>query len=204
MTVVQFLRTHHSSRSIVHRLGEPRARLFIEQFERYLNTTDSILDVGTGVGNIAAQLIEKGYTVLPLDVENLSFTSDVVPKLFDGKAIPFNNKQFDVALVSTVLHHVKVPKDILLEAARVAKKLIVIEDIYTSTPHKYLTYAMDSLMNLEFKNHPHSNKTDSQWKNLFREMGLELVSTGYMKSSVVFKHAVYVLETKGYHAGKRP
>ena len=57
---------------------------------------------------------------------------------------------------------------------------------------KYKTYIMDSIVNFEFKDHPHNNKTDIEWKNIFKQLNLKLVDTKYRKHGS-FLHAIYVL-----------
>lgn len=193
--MVQFLRSHSLSRNLIYKLGEPRGRFFIKHLEPYLSPADSIVDIGAGIGNISAQLGKKGYHVLALDIEDLSFTSGVNPILYNGRKMPFKNKEFDVSIIITVLHHVKTPEAVISEARRVSSKIIIIEDIYFNVLHKYLTFLLDSMLNLEFRNHPHSNKNDANWKRLFKKMGLKLSDTKYDRSFLLFKHVVYVLET---------
>lgn len=57
-----------------------------------------------------------------------------------------------------------------------------------------MTYFFDSLLNLEFVGHPHSNKSDKQWKKTFENLDLKLVDIKYNYSFLVFKHATYYLE----------
>jgi len=53
---------------------------------------------------------------------------------------------------------------------------------------------IDSLVNLEFTGHPHSNKSDAEWREAFTRMNLRLLDTKYTHTAYVFKHAVYYLE----------
>ncbi|MGH8750835.1 MAG: class I SAM-dependent methyltransferase [Burkholderiales bacterium] len=153
-----------------------------------------LLDIGCGPGSVCLLLKQRGHDVTALDVEDLSFTPEVKPLLYDGKKIPFENDAFDVALLLTVLHHTPDPKAILLEAKRVARKIIVIEDVYRNRLQQCLTYFFDSLFNLEFFGHPHSNKTEAQWQALFAELGLKLQQTDSWRFLLLFRQALYVLE----------
>ena len=166
----------------------------IGNFQEYLNKDDAILDVGAGTCNVYEILSKQGYQITALDVENLSFVDHVKPVIYDGTTMPFVDNQFDTALILTVLHHTPEPEKILQEAQRVAKRMILIEDIYSSWLHKYVTYFFDSLLNLEFFGHPHTNKNDQEWKNTFTKFGLKLVDVKYTKSYWVFKHAMYYVE----------
>lgn len=183
-------------RKFVCRLGENRARFLISFFEDQLPKKAKILDVGAGVCNISRQLSQNGHSVTPLDIQNLSMVSGLDPLLYDGGKIPFKDNTYDVGLLVTVLHHVVEAEYLFDETVRVSKKVVVIEDVYDSWLHKRLTFFFDSLLNLEFIGHPHNNKTDNEWKLFFAERGLKLVSERAMGSYLVFRHKVYVLDTR--------
>lgn len=157
----------------------------------------TVVDIGAGGCQIAAELMRLGYTVTPLDVEDTSCIDGVHPVLFDGTVIPFGAKSFDVALLITVLHHTDNPDAILCEAARVARTIVIQEDIYDSAWRKYATYAMDSLVNLEFIGHPHSNRTDKGWRGTFERLGLQLRATRRKTFWGMFQSATYVVDCRG-------
>ena len=191
---VKYLQKNKISREIIYKGGIPRSADMISRFESFLKKGDEILDIGSGTCSVCEILSNRGYKVTPLDVKDLSFRKNIKPIIYDGDKIPFGDNKFDVALILTVLHHTPDPKKILKEAKRVSKKIVIIEDIYSNWLHKHITYFFDSLLNLEFKDHPHTNKSDEEWKRVFKEVGLKLVSVKYNYSFVVFKHATYCLE----------
>ena len=184
------------SAKLIYLLGHDRALELISRFEKFLPRDGKILDMGCGVGNISEILINKKYNIVSLDISNKSFSPVVTPVLYDGTSFPFPDNSFDTVLLITVLHHTPSPETIVKEAARVAKKIIIIEDIYTNPLEKYTTFFFDSLFNLEFAGHPHTNKTDVKWKELFNDFGLTLTQTQYQRSYGVFNHALYFLSTK--------
>jgi ubiquinone/menaquinone biosynthesis C-methylase UbiE len=188
--LVHRLQHWEPSRKFIYKLGEPRAVDTIGHFKKYLRKGEPLLDMGTGMGNIAKHLQQQGYPTTPLDIDDLSFTPGLHPVVYDGHTMPFKNKQFDSALVLTVLHHIprEQHKQILKESMRVANRLIIIKDIHSSTPHKYVTMFVDSLLNLEFRSHPHSNKTDAEWRAVFKRHGLKLVGEKPIKSFGVMRH----------------
>jgi len=47
---------------------------------------------------------------------------------------------------------------------------VIIEDIYGGLVGKYATFFFDNLFNLEFFGHPHSNKSDEEWKKCFKKI----------------------------------
>jgi ubiquinone/menaquinone biosynthesis C-methylase UbiE len=176
-------------------LAAPRARETVDHFAHYLQPGERILDVGSGICDITKLLIDQGQQVTALDVKDFSFVPDVHPVLYDGQHMPFAPKQFDTALILTVLHHTPNPEAVLQEATRVARRVIITEDVYYNIVHKYATFFMDSLLNLEFLGHPHSNKTDAQWREVFRKAGLHVKGEKAMGSFLVLRHRMYVLET---------
>ncbi|MFH1656999.1 MAG: class I SAM-dependent methyltransferase [bacterium] len=166
----------------------------IKKISRYLRKEDRIIDIGAGTGNICELLTREQFQITPLDVKNLSFVKSVKPVIYNGNEIPFPDNDFDVSLLLTVLHHTPFPEKLVAEAVRVSRRIIIIEDIYTNKLHKYITYFIDSLLNFEFIGHPHTNKSDREWKALFTRLGLKLKKVEYIRSFLVFKQAIYYLE----------
>jgi ubiquinone/menaquinone biosynthesis C-methylase UbiE len=183
-----------SGRRFLLWLARPRAIDSVNHFSHLLEPGEKIIDIGSGICDITKMLQQIGYDVTALDVENFSCT-DIQPHIYDGTTLPFGRGSFDTALLLTVLHHTANPEQVLREATRVAKRVILTEDIYTNSWHKHLTFWMDSLLNLEFFGHPHSNKTDAAWRETFTRLGLRVVAEKSMSSFVVLRHRMYVLET---------
>jgi len=177
-----------------YKLGEERTKYIGVFIKRYITTETSILDIGCGGCKISKYLKESGYKVIPIDVKDKSKIKTISPKIFDGKKLPFKNNSFDVSIIIAVLHHTKNPEDLLEEAARVSDCIIVMEDIYTNILKKYLTYFIDSLVNFEFFNHPHMNKSDREWKRIFEEQNLKLIKAEYGNIWGVFSEAFYCLK----------
>ncbi|MBI4114210.1 MAG: class I SAM-dependent methyltransferase [Candidatus Niyogibacteria bacterium] len=193
--LIRFLQKNKFFRAIIYKLGRARAKPLISRMKPFLNKEERMLDIGPGTCNIYELLLEEGYdNITPLDIQDVSFVDGIKPILYDGHKIPFHDNAFDLALIITVLHHTPSPEKIIEEATRVSKKIIIIEDIYTNMLHKYVTYFFDSLINLEFFGHPHTNKNDRQWREVFHTFGLKIVESRYDRSLIVFKHATYYLE----------
>ena len=170
------------------------AKFKIERISEYLSPGDKVLDIGTGPGSVCLLMNRRGYNLTPIDVQNRTLSQEIEPEIYDGKKLPYNNSSFDTALILTVLHHTPNPEEILLEAKRVADKIIIIEDIYTNPIQRYLTYFVDSIVNMEFSGHPHSNKSDNEWKEVFLELGLKLKAAKYSRFLLFFRQATYYLE----------
>lgn len=175
-------------------LARSRVKEKIRAITPYLESGDKVLDIGTGNGVIADTLLQNGYQVTPLDVANSSLVDSVAPEIYDGRRIPYPDGAYDVALLITVLHHIPQPEQVLAEASRVARRVVIIEEVYGSRFEQFLTYWIDSLFNLEFFGHPHSNKTDQGWKQAFRQLKLRLIAASSSRSLGVLRRVLYVVE----------
>jgi ubiquinone/menaquinone biosynthesis C-methylase UbiE len=160
-------------------LAHWRVQEKLSEIGPYLNPVDRVLDLGAGNCVLCQQLRQRGYDIVPVDLANLSFVDGIMPIVYDGTTLPFDDDSFDVALVITVLHHAQDPDAILAELRRAAQRIIVIEEIYENSLEKYFTYLIDSLFNLEFFSHPRSNRTDDGWRAAFRRLGLVVDSVCY-------------------------
>jgi len=183
-------------RKIIYLLGRWRAKNIVSRILPFLEQSQTVIDIGSGTCNITELLIRKGKKVTPVDIQNLSVTRGIIPIIYEGEKIPFPDGAFDASLLICVLHHVKNNENILQEAKRVAKKIIIIEDIYTSKINKLLTNFFDNFFDFKFLKNPHSNKTDKEWRDLFENFNLRLEHAEYYRSFVVFRQALYTLEAK--------
>ena len=170
------------------------AKFKIQRISEHLSKKDKILDIGTGPGSVCLLLNREGYNLTPVDVIDQTLSSEVKPDIYNGEKLPYKDSSFDTALILTVLHHISNPEEILSEAMRVANKIIIIEDIYSNPIQKYLTFIVDSIVNMEFAGHPHSNKSDTEWKITFNKLGLKLKATRYDRFLLFFRQATYYLE----------
>jgi ubiquinone/menaquinone biosynthesis C-methylase UbiE len=143
---------------------------------KHLHKEDAVLDIGSGSCEVCSLLQEEGFDVTPVDVKNRSRVTSIEPIIYDGKTLPFADNQFDVSLLITVLHHTKNPEEIVKEARRVSKRIILMEDLHASTFQKYATFIMDSIYNNEYLGHPHSNKTEREWEEVFNNLGLKIIA----------------------------
>ena len=189
--IKKFLQTNIYCRRLIYRIGKLRAQKIINSIENILVKNCSIIDIGAGACNVCEILLSENHKVIPLDIKDLSFTDSVKPIIYDGATIPFNDNEFDIALLLTVLHHTQKPEEIIKEAKRVATKIIIIEDLFTNNSDKKFIQAFDSILNLEFINHPHTNKNDSEWREIFKEFGLRIIDAKYGRSFFGIKQAIY-------------
>lgn len=93
---------------------------------RQIDQNARILDVGAGDGSMGAalQALRPDVSIEGVDVFVRAQTAYKV-NAFDGVHIGHPDQSFDVALFVDVLHHTRDPLTLLLEAARVARVVVV-------------------------------------------------------------------------------
>ena len=174
---------------------QERAAVKFKLYKDYLLKNSHIVDIGTGSGQFSAVLQDKGYNVTAVDIVDKTNTNDIAPVVYDGQQLPFQGESFDISMLITVLHHCPDPEQVFAEAVRVSRKRIfILEDVYSNWVMKRLTWFMDSLMNLEFAGHPHSNKSEAEWENLFNKHNLKVVHKKKVKILLIFTQVVFVLD----------
>ncbi|NLV73276.1 MAG: class I SAM-dependent methyltransferase [Chloroflexi bacterium] len=158
-----------------------RTRLIASLMEGWIAPHSRVLDLGAGQGYISRYLASVGHRVTPVDVRDTSIFPEFKPMLYDGAHLPFESGSFDTAILCTVLHHTPSPEVVLREAGRVANQLVVIEDIFRTRFGKFTAAAGCSISNFQFTNHPHSNRSDEQWRETFGTLGMPLLRTRYQR-----------------------
>lgn len=171
-----------------------RLRIKEQRIASLLPPDASVVDIGCGNGGLAHALKQRGFSVTPVDVKQISFFEDVAPVIYDGKRLPFADRSFGTALLITVLHHTPDPDAILREAGRVAPRIIVMEDIFRNAFQKYLTFFTDSLVNMEFRGHPHTNRNEAGWQDTFARLGMRVTHRAQFRTLLFFTQVIYVVE----------
>jgi ubiquinone/menaquinone biosynthesis C-methylase UbiE len=186
--------------------GMSRAKFFVDMFSQYLNSGDSLLDLGCGPGHLGVYANRRyGQKVTFVDVKSpwgyigqwllsgpsaktLARRHNLPYVLYDGSDLSaFTDGTFDTVLIAFALHHADDPDAVLAEAVRVAgKRVIVLEDIPANEREAWVNHYVDALVNLEISGHPHSNRTRAEWEQAFLSLGLKLVSVRSFYSSLYF------------------
>lgn len=146
---------------------------------------------------IAHALIQKKFRVTLLDVVDISMIPNHAATIYDGKRIPFDDDVFDVALLITVLHHIADPDATLREAKRVARRIIVLEDLVENIREARATFFADSWMNWQWFDHPHSNRSDAEWRRAFSQLDLRMIHAEQSMHTFFpfrFRHGLFVLD----------
>jgi SAM-dependent methyltransferase len=133
-----------------------------------------VLDLGPNTCVFSSVLVESGYDVTLLDIKDCSVIPGLRPVIYEGERFPFPDGSFDCGLAISMLHHVPDPMALLRELHRVCDFVVVQEDLVSTWWRTVWMYLWDSLVNCEFLGHPHSNKTDADWKRCFADSGFQL------------------------------
>lgn len=92
-------------------------------------TGGKVLDMGCGDGSIALGLMAQRPDLALEGVDIMVRPTTHIPVTqFDGATLAFKKNAFDYVMLVDVLHHTEDPAAVFAEAARVAKKGVVVKD----------------------------------------------------------------------------
>ena len=135
------------------------------------------LDVGSGDGEIASQILRLRPDVSIIGIDVLARESTAVPiEIFDGKTIPYDDESFDVVMLIDVLHHSDQQEVLLSEAKRVARASLVIKDhlLQGAMSRRTLRF-MDSIGNDRHGVRvPFNYLTPTEWNAAYDRVGLHV------------------------------
>ena len=193
---LRFMMRHPLLRRLIYAIQRSRCTKMLDHIAPFIPSRGRVLSVGAGTLNETELLLERGYEAVGLDVVDISVIEGLRPVLYDGRRMPFPDDSFDTALILTALHHAHDPPAVVRESKRLAPRIVIMEDVFKGTLHKYLTWWWDSLMNLEFAGHPHTNRDDAGWRALFEALDLELVDRRDRWAFGIMWQVTYVLERR--------
>lgn len=166
----------------------------VRDFADWLPPGCSLLDIGAGNAALSFQLKNRGIRTESLDLSEQSLFEEIPITTYNGIRMPYTDRQFDFALLYSVLHHTKEPAAVIAEAARVAERIIINEDVYRNPLQQYLTYLADTLVNAGFSPMTYQNRNDTGWRELFRQCGLKVTDFRERRVLLFFRQATYLLE----------
>jgi len=125
---------YEDGKSEWRRLGAVDKADNIETLCRNISVS-SVIEIGAGDGAILKRLSDLNFAHEYFALEISKSGVDEIKKreipqlkecsVFDGYKIPYEDKRFDLAVLSHVVEHVEYPRKILYEASRVAKYIFV-------------------------------------------------------------------------------
>lgn len=150
----------------------------------YLKGCSSVLDLGASDGRLAAQIVTQLRPCIP-DVEFTGCDVKIQPTTYipvvkyDGLHIPFDDNSFDCVILIDVLHHSEDPLQVLAEAARVSRRLLLAKDHYWISKKDFSRLkAVDYLGNMPFGIPlPFRFLTMDTWKYLLQRAGFASITS---------------------------
>ncbi|MEO6317659.1 MAG: class I SAM-dependent methyltransferase [Acidimicrobiales bacterium] len=106
-----------------------RVRVLAAQLAALIPPDAQVLDVGCGDGSIAlaTNALRPDVEISGIDVL-VRATAKMTVTSFDGRSIPFNDGSYDAVILVDVLHHADDATRLIQEAARVARRTVLIKD----------------------------------------------------------------------------
>lgn len=151
-----------------------RACQVVSVWDNWVTHSISWLDVGGSWGFCAAELKKRGFSAWVVDVVKPAVQEAPV-FIYPGDRLPFQDASWDVVSMITMLHHVPNPGALVLEAARVTKKHVLLVEDLDGFGGRFWTVLRDMIFNLEFFGHPKQFRRQVEWTAFFEERGLKLV-----------------------------
>ncbi len=111
------------------RVHSRRVRVLAQHLAQLIPAGAAVLDVGSGDGLLASLVLAQRPDLTWNALDTRARPKTHVPvQLFDGRRLPFGDKQLDIVLFVDVLHHADEPLELLREAVRVARSALVVKD----------------------------------------------------------------------------
>jgi ubiquinone/menaquinone biosynthesis C-methylase UbiE len=131
-----------------------------------------VLDVATGGGHVARRLREEGAEVVTTDASP-GMQPDVVCPAED---LPFADGSFDVVVTRIAPHHFSDIGKAIGEMARVANRVVVIEDTLYTSPE------VEQAEKLRDPTHVR-NLDEAEWRDLLESAALEVERLEYFEKT---------------------
>ncbi len=136
-----------------------------------------VLDVGCGDGGITAAVAERRPDLELRGIDVFVRERTFVPvEAFDGVRVPYGDDAFDAVMFVDVLHHTREPASLLRDAARVARRHVVLKD------HLRDGFLADATLRLmdrvgnpsEGVEFPSNYWPAERWRSAFEDLGLRV------------------------------
>lgn len=146
------LRPFHALSELYHRVNRsPRNERISSALAQHIGRAESLLDVGCGSGELTMEVARRvgasrvaGVDVVPRPQRFL----DV--QFYDGHALPFADRAFEIVTIVDVLHHCASAAGVLAECIRVASRAVIVKDHFSFGPISHaVLYFMDRFGNAQ-------------------------------------------------------
>jgi SAM-dependent methyltransferase len=162
---------------------------------------DRVLDFGCG-NLLVAEFIQGSLDVKITGVDVIDINLTPLPlKIYDGRKLPFGDKNFDVSYAAFVLHHTNDIELLLSECIRVTKRrLIVLEDVYENNFELLIARALDYSNKLSARGMDIrlNFKKEVEWIDLFNKFEIRDMQTQKIRPVLLrpTRHRLFVLDLK--------
>lgn len=177
--------------------NKQRALKIALQMKNFIKKGNRVLDIGLGNGYVAKKIKEQfKVRIEGVDVVDYNET-DIKNTIYDGLHLPFKDKSFDCCLILQTLHHCTNQVQVLKEAKRVARRIIIMEDVYNNRFEKLMTFMHDYISNKrKGVDCPYYFHNKKEWKEIFDMLHLRIeketdIVTRYL--FLKFNNVAYVL-----------
>ena len=157
------------------RVHSRRVHVLAKHLDELIPSGSSVVDVGSGDGLLASVVLARRPDLTWSAVDTLARSKTHVPvRLFDGRHLPFEDKQHDVVCFVDVLHHTLEPMVLLREAVRVARSTLVIKDhlregFAAGATLRFMDWVGNSSFGVSL---PYNYWSTEQWERARRELEL--------------------------------
>jgi SAM-dependent methyltransferase len=157
--------------------GRRRVRVLADQIAQLISPSAKLLDVGCGDGLLACEikLRRPDVEVAGIDVLVRSHTHVAVAP-FDGRNIPHGDGAFESVMMVDVRHHTDDPVVLLREAARVARREVILKDhtMNTRLSGSILRFMDDVGNERHGVNIVYNYWPTERWRTAFSQLQLEV------------------------------
>jgi SAM-dependent methyltransferase len=151
-----------------------RVRVLEEHLSGLIPDGATVLDVGCGDGLLAHRIQRRRPDLRLSGIDVLIREETPIPiHPFDGRTIPAADASVDVAMFADVLHHTEDPTILLREAARVARRAILIKDhardgLLSGPTLRFMDYVGNAHHGVAL---PYNYWPRRRWDEAFRDLG---------------------------------
>ena len=152
-----------------------RVRVLALALNEIIPRGGDLVDVGCGDGSVARALSEQRPDLEIRGFETLVRPDSHIPvAAFDGVTVPLPDDAADFVMLVDVLHHTDDPAQLLAEAARVARRAVILKDhdvrgMLARPTLRFMDWVGNAHHNVAL---PYNYWTPEQWSEAFERLGL--------------------------------
>ncbi len=182
---------------LFHGAYEKAGREMCKECFDFIKEDSQLLDLGCGSGIVGKEFGRFfNSDVLGLDIID-NRVIEIPFRRYDGKNLSFlKDDSFDAVLINYVLHHCQNPIELLKEAKRVSKGVIV---LYENLPEGLWSRMFCFLHGVSFACFFQKNEnkgrfyTRKEWEEIFERLGLKVIYSKKLSGWKLMKEHLYIL-----------